>query len=204
MRVLRLILRCLVAAGIMAAPLCAAPILYIEAGEVSGTLGLTTLANTPFEFDFEANTADLAGVGLTFDPYSNPVRLGFVSVGAWKGSFTTPLTMDLVSSPRAIGFFDMSGNDGIDFAATGLSNYHLARAISISSPNSQYAAGWLSTDTGGTLTFTGAKDLTFTTIASVPEAGGLAYAAIGLVMIVLCIRPLRRESFRMGGRAGSR
>jgi hypothetical protein len=191
------VFRCLVAAGLAIAPLRAVPILYIETGELSGVLGSTALRNTPFEFDFYANTADLAGVGLTFDPYADPVQVNTVKIGSWTGTFTAPLTMELVNSPGIIGFFDASGYDGIDFAAAGLANYRLSTAISVAGASAQYAAGWLPTDTGGKLGITGAQDLTFTAITSVPEAGGFVYCAIGLVFVLLYLRSLRRRPFRI-------
>jgi hypothetical protein len=161
MRLLRLVLRCLVAAGIMTAPLCAIPILYVETGQVSGTPDLAPLAHEPLEFDFEANSADLEEAGVVLDPYSNPVTRNFAG-----------MRMD----------FDAAGGPG----------------------NDRYASETLSEDTDETDAITSVQDLTLTTITSVPEAGGVVYAAVGLVMIGLCLRPLRRESLRVSHGTGPR
>jgi hypothetical protein len=174
-----------VAASAFVQPLAAAPIFYVETGQLSGSLGSTVLTDASFTFTFYGDTANITSLSSSL---LNPATSNSISIGASNGSFTTAVDAGVnpsyTSSSGIVGFTDPSENNGITFVSTGAYGYDLATPISVSSVSAFYDEGSLAT-TLGTLTITGAQDLTFTATGGVPEPSTCGISALALLGFVL-------------------
>ena len=163
------------AIGIFGAAVVASPITYTESGQVSGTLGATTLTNATFTFVFIGDTSNITGV----DPLFNIPTSNSITIGASTGSFTAGVHVGDSHSNAIIGFSDLASLNGITFVSAGAATYGLATPIALSASSPFFASGSLAT-TLGTLTITGARNLSFTA-TTVPEPTSLTLIGAGLL-----------------------
>ena len=164
--------------------LVAAPISYTITGFLNGSLDATPFAAEPFTVVINADTAgvNLALPGILYNPaFSTSISI----TGVGSGSFVSSMIVGVNYLDGIIGFTDGSVG-GVTFQNAGAIGWDLASPIGpLTAASPFYAAGTLPT-TFGTLTITGARDLSFSADTGVPEpstgllvAAALA-AAIGL------------------------
>jgi len=171
--------------GIFGAAVVASPIIYTESGQVSGTLGATTLTNAAFTFVFTGDTANITGSGVLLNiPTSNSI-----TIGASSGSFTTAVNVGVNTGSGIIGFTDLAKSNGITFTSAGAVGYNLATPISVTASTPFFDQGSLGTSLG-TFTITSALNLSFTAITGVPEPASLTFVGAGLLglMSLLLLR----------------
>jgi hypothetical protein len=169
--------------------LAASPITYVESGQLSGTLGTTGLNNVPFTFTFNGDTNNITGAGTSASPFLNAAISNSLTIGVSNGSFSPVIEVGVNNVQGQIGVTDPALTDGITFVSAGAIGYNLATAISVSNSSFYFASGSLAT-TLGTLTISGAQNLTFTAApATAPEPATSALSAFTLLGLVLvCVR----------------
>jgi hypothetical protein len=167
-------------------PLPAAPITYVETGQLTGTLGTSGLTNVAFIFTFNGDTANITGTGISSTPFLNPAISNTFVIGASHGSFSPVIDVG-VNNFGQIGVTDPALTDGITFVSIGATGYSLATAISVSGASSYFAGGSLSTSLG-TLTISSAQNLTFAAATAPEPATGTLSAFILLGLALVCVR----------------
>jgi hypothetical protein len=166
------------ALGILSGAAWASPITYTESGQLSGTLGSTTLTNTAFTFAFSGDTTNITQPFPT--EILNVAVSNSITIGASSGSFTTVVETGVNPVSGIIGFVDLTAFNGITFTSAGAVGYNLATQIFVTANTPFSASGSLGT-TLGTLTITGAQNLTFTATTAVPEPASLTLIGPGLL-----------------------
>ena len=170
MRIARFTICALTASVALVQTLAATPIYYVESGQITGTLGSTTLTDTSFTFTFYADTANITVSSGPF--WLNMSTFNNFDIGGNNGSFTSTIYVEANNPSSGVGMCIPSGgtcsNDTVSFVGTGAGSYALATAVSIPQASGPYGAGTFAT-TAGTLTVTGAQNLTFTATLGTPE-----------------------------------
>ena len=166
--------------------LAASTIQYTESGQLSGYLGSTKLTNVNFIFTFLSNTANITGNGSTSNPFQNVATSNTISIGSSNGSFTSAVEVGDIGPYDLIGFSNTALNAFIVFQNAAAGSYNLASAMGpITASTAYYDGGSLGT-TLGTLTISGAQNLSFkatTTAAPEPSLVGLiGFALLGMMV----------------------
>jgi hypothetical protein len=179
------LLAVLFASLVCAAALPGSTIQYVESGQLSGTLGTTNLNNVSFVFTFIGNTASITGNGSTSEPYENTALSNTITIGSSNGSFTGSVEVGDIDASSLIGFSNPSLTSYVAFLNSVAATYKLASAVGPLTATSSYAGGSFTTSLG-TLTITGAQDLSFkATIATAPEPSLVGLSAFGVFAIIL-------------------
>ena len=119
-----------VAAVVLTQPADASPIIYVESGQLSGTLGGTVLTNVPFTFTFISDTNNIimgpAGCSCLLTRYIS----NSIVIGGSVGSFTSPEDAGVNPTVGIIGISDPTTDAfGISFVNDGAFGYDLATLI---------------------------------------------------------------------------
>jgi hypothetical protein len=176
--------------------LAASTIQYTESGQLSGTLGATHLTNVNFVFTFLSNTANVTGNGSTSNPFQNVATSNTISIGSSNGSFTSAVEVGDIGPYDLIGFSNTALTAFIAFQNAAAGSYNLGSAIGpLTSSTAYYDGGSLSTSLG-TLTITGAQNLSFkATTTATPEPSMVGLIGFGLLgMIVAGRRSWKRTA----------
>src|SRR3954467_5429490 len=135
----------------------ATPIIYVESGQLSGTLGNTVLTNASFTFTFIGDTNNIftvPGSGSQILPaFLNPAISNTIVIGGSTGTFTSALVA-FVDPPGAfIGVIDWAtGGFQISFFNAGTVGYNLATSIGPLTSSTFVRASGSATTSLGTLT----------------------------------------------------
>ena len=171
----------------LALPLAAGPITYTMTGFLSGGLVTAPIEGAAFTFVFNGDTTNIFTSG---DTLLNPATSNSISItGFGSGQFTQ--TIDVGVNPTAgngiTGFVD-AGLNGLSFKNAGFVGWNLATPIGpLTSATPSWASGVFTTSLG-TLTITGARNLTFEA-TTVPEPATIALAGLAL----LCLAGFRKS-----------
>jgi hypothetical protein len=163
----------------LALPLAAGPISYTMTGFLNGSLGTAPVTDAAFTFVFNGDTTGITGT----NPLLNPAISNSISItGFGSGQFTQAIDVGVNPTAGIGGFTDTTETRGITLQIGGFVGWDLATSIGpLTSVAPFYAAGGLTTSLG-TLSITGARDLTYQANA-VPEPATAALAGLALLCL---------------------
>jgi hypothetical protein len=173
-------------------PLGAASIIYIETGQLSGTLGSSALNDAAFTFTLIGDTANITGAGTAMSPFLNTAISNTFAIGASQGFFSSAVDAGADGVDAQVGLTSSALTAGITFNSAGATGYNLATAISVSASSPFFASGSFATNLG-TLAITGAQNLTFTAIVVPEPATGVLSAFTLLGFALLGVRTARKR-----------
>lgn len=173
----------------------ASPITYTASGDITGTLGSTSLDGNAFIFVF---TADTSGSSLLAgETYLNPsISTSIFISGVGMGQFSETTEAAVNGAIGVAGFEDTSGFSGVIVTNAGFDGWELVTSIGPLSGAASYDSGTFTTSLG-LLTIEGATDLSFgatlTPGTSAPEPSSGVLLALGLAAGTLAKRAKRRQ-----------
>lgn len=173
-------------------PLSAASIIYIETGQLSGTLGTSALNNAGFTFTLIGDTANITGAGTDASPFLNTALSNTFAIGASHGFISSAIEAGADGQSGQVGVTSPALTAGITFDAAGAMGYNLATPIAVSAISPFFAGGSFATNLG-TLAITGAQNLTFTAILTPEPATGALSALTLLGFALLGVRTARKR-----------
>ena len=163
----------------LALPLAAGPITYTMTGFLSGSLGTAPVTAAAFTFVFNGDTANVTGT----NPLLNPAISNSISItGFGSGQFTEAIDVGVNPTNGIGGFADTSLASALTFQNAGFVGWDLATPIGPLASASPYWASGVFTTSLGTLSITGARDLTFQA-TTVPEPATAALAGLALLCL---------------------
>ena len=179
----------------------ASPIIYTESGQLSGTLGATTLTDATFTFTLYGETANIVPfVGLP-GVLLNLATSNSLLIDGSSGSFTEPMEIGVNQVLGVFAFLNEAITGGISFNDSGAIGYDLATPISVTGSAPFLLSSPIGT-TLGALTITGAQNLSFTastgvsepaSTSDVPEPASMTLLGAGLLALS-GLRPLRQTT----------
>jgi hypothetical protein len=160
-------------------PLAAGPITYSMVGQISGTLGSSTLTNANFAFTLYGDTTN------TFDViavYLNVATSSSFIIGGNGGTFAVPT--EVIDGGVGVGITCPASacSAVIAFSGPGTATYALTAPASFSESSLVGANGSISTSLGA-LSVTGAQNLSFTATLSTPEPGTIGMLGAGFATL---------------------
>lgn len=168
----------------------ASPITYTASGDITGTIGSTSLDGNAFTFVFTADTS--GSFLLAGETYQNPsISTSIFISGVGAGQFSETTLVAVNGAIGVAGFEDTSGFSGIIVTNAGFDGWELVTSIGPLSGAASYDAGTFTTSLG-LLTIAGATNLSFgatvTPGASTPEPSSGVLLALGLAAGTLAKR----------------
>jgi hypothetical protein len=162
----------------LALPLAAGPITYTMTGFLTGTLGTAPVTGAAFTFVFNGDTAGISGT----NPLLNPAITNSISItGFGTGQFTQAMVAGVNPTGGIGGFSDPSTANALTLENGGFVGWGLATPIGpLTNAAAYWASGSFTTDLGS-LSITGARDLTFEATTTVPEPATAALAGLALL-----------------------